>query len=207
MRTAKRDVYSLIEQAFHCTITQIGEIKKTGRGSYEHIPGLGDSTIFDCSLNKEYALFDSQGHLLAEATEDLSGIARALCGLDIHTGGMIVFSANATAVALPRSRLMRFFMSKYSGIVHRLQEHKKLAKMIGDKLSHVGAFSVGRFFTGRYGEPVEYNESSACIEIRGVPSEVVLALATEIAREFSQETVLLRDYSTGRNMLIHKREA
>ena len=49
-----------------------------------------------------------------------------------------------------------------------------------------------------------YTEKSTNIEILGVSSEVLVRLATEIAREFKQEAVLLKDYNTGKNILIDR---
>lgn len=65
-------------------------------------------------------------------------------------------------------------------------------KQIADFIS---AYSVGKFFKGRYvsedGE--SYNEKSTSIEINGDSTDAFIYLAEEIAIEFEQETVLVKD--------------
>jgi hypothetical protein len=73
------------------------------------------------------------------------------------------------------------------------------------KLKDIG-FSSGNFFKGKYIDVAgnEYTEKSTSIEILGGSSEVLVRLATEIARAFKQEAVLLKDYNTGKNILIDR---
>lgn len=68
--------------------------------------------------------------------------------------------------------------------------------------------SMGNFFKGRYvGNSNEiYGEESTCIDIFGMLSEPLVKLAIEIARESKQKTALLKDFNTGRNILIDRRQ-
>ena len=66
--------------------------------------------------------------------------------------------------------------------------------------------SVGNFFKGRYvGNNNEvYDEKSICIDIFGMLSDSLVRLTIAIARESKQETVLLKDFNTGKNILIDR---
>ena len=60
---------------------------------------------------------------------------------------------------------------------------------------YVGAYSVGNFFKGKYvGDNGEmYDEKSIAVEINGLSSKSLLTIAEMIAKEFRQETVLVKD--------------
>jgi len=64
-------------------------------------------------------------------------------------------------------------------------------------------FSIGKFFKGRYiGNGKLYDNKSVCIEVSGIPSEILIRFAIEIAKSCQQETILVKDYNNGRNLLI-----
>lgn len=66
--------------------------------------------------------------------------------------------------------------------------------------------SIGKFFKGRYvsenGEV--YNEKSTSIEINGISTDALIYLAEEIAIEFQQETVLVKDLNENKLYLINQ---
>jgi hypothetical protein len=71
---------------------------------------------------------------------------------------------------------------------------------------YIGAFSIGNFFSGRYiGDNGKvFDESSLSIEINGISSKGLIYLAEEIAREFNQETVLVKDLNSNKIFLVNQ---
>ena len=63
------------------------------------------------------------------------------------------------------------------------------------KEEKIEAYSVGNFFKGKYvGDNGEmYNEKSLAIEINGISSRHLLEFAEMLAKDFMQETVLVKD--------------
>jgi len=67
-----------------------------------------------------------------------------------------------------------------------------------------GGWTIGHYFSGRYMSPKagkQYDENSLSVEIAGIPFERLYALAMEICEPFAQESVLLKDHSSGRVLL------
>jgi len=185
-----------ISEEYKCKITHFRDINKVGRGSYGYIPGYGDHALWERASIFDY--IDENGMLI-------EGIAPDQFGLDKHKGGVIVFSTDVNALEVSKSKIKNWMKSKYRTILNRVFYGKKISKIITKKFSEIGAFSIGNAFSGRYvSDGKVYNEKSVSIEVLGVPSDVLLRLGAQIAKDFDQETVLLKDYNTGRNLLIDK---
>ena len=85
---------------------------------------------------------------------------------------------------------------------NRINRNKKihntinyLNKGIEKPEERIGAYSVGNFFKGKYvGDNGEmYNDKSLSVEINGISSRNLLSFAELLAKEFMQETVLIKD--------------
>jgi hypothetical protein len=109
-------------------------------------------------------------------------------------------------------------MKKIKSLKNRLFSKSKLSKVIntfnstekklGDSVvdDYIGAFSIGNFFSGRYigdNEKV-FDESSLSIEINGISTNGLMYLAEEIAKEFDQETVLVKDLNVNKIYLMNQ---
>lgn len=103
------------------------------------------------------------------------GVHNNQYGLSDYRGGVIVFSTDVKDTML--HDIMNYFNAKGGECI--------------------GAYSVGNFFIGKYvGDNGEmYNEKSLSVEINGLSSKSLLNVAEMIAREFKQETVLVKDLS------------
>lgn len=168
-------------------ITHFRDIIKSGRGSYDYIPGYGDEKLWERTV--------------------IEGIAPEQYELDKYKGGIVVFSTDVNASDINKNKVKNFIMKKYLTLVNRFMKNKKLTDIVTKKFAgKINAFSIGNFFKGRYvsGDKI-FDEKSTSIEILGIDSNVLIRLATEIAREFKQETVLLKDFNTGRNILIDQK--
>ena len=150
-------------------------------------------------LIQEY--YSLNGELLKE------GISPHQMKLDKFKGGIIVFSTDVNAVDISKSKIVSWFKKKYETFYNRLMKDRKLNDIITSKFSeNIKGFTIGNFFKGRYVENGKiFDEKSTSIEILGVPSEILIRLATEIARSFNQATVILKDKNTNKNIVIDKK--
>jgi hypothetical protein len=138
-------------------------------------------------------------------------------GLSKYRGGVIVFSTDVNAVSgaaeTKIGKLKDFVKNKLDTFKNKVLKNKKLTSLIqkhnlaSPEDYFIGSFSIGNFFNGRYVDfkGRVYNEKSSSIEILGVPSEVLLLLATEIANDFKQESVLVKDFNKNRFYLADRR--
>lgn len=99
-----------------------------------------------------------------------------------------------------------FINKKLTDII--VKHNKKTAAQFqnGENPYGVVGFTVGNFFKGRYpaADGSVFDETSTSIEIIGIPQAALLVLATEIAKEFKQETVLVKDYESQRIYLADR---
>lgn len=60
-------------------------------------------------------------------------------------------------------------------------------------------YTVGKNFRGSYTSKngMVFNEKSYTIDIAGIDSDALKLIASEICREFKQETVMVRDFNDG----------
>ena len=160
---------------------------------------VDDRLWYKGGIIQEY--YSLNGELLKE------GISPHQMSLDKFKGGIIVFSTDVNAVDISKSKIVSWFKKKYETFINRLMKNKKLTNIISTKFSKdISSFTIGNFFRGRYVENGKiFDEKSISISILGVPSEVLIRLATEIARSFNQSTVLLKDKNTNKNILIDKK--
>jgi len=95
---------------------------------------------------------------------------------DEDKGGIIVFSTDVTAVPL--------------------EKHS------------IGNWSVGNFFKGKYTDKQGrvFTENSLSVEAIGVTYEQLIEITEDLCREFKQETVLVKSYSTNKILLVHSSE-
>jgi hypothetical protein len=66
--------------------------------------------------------------------------------------------------------------------------------------------SIGNFIKGRYkaNDGTLYDEKSLSIEIIGVTDGVLNKVAKDLANEFKQESVLVKNYETNKIYLVKK---
>ena len=68
----------------------------------------------------------------------------------------------------------------------------------------IGSFSVGSFFKGYYvGDNGKvYDERSVSVEVNGLSSKSLFELAELLCKEFSQKTVLVKNFNTNKMYLV-----
>lgn len=117
-------------------------------------------------------------------------------------GGIIVFSTDVNAVKLDPNRLKNWIKQKAVTLKNRFSYSSKIDK-IADKHSLVG-WTIGRFLDGRYKAKNGkiYGESSLSLEIIGISFKELITIAEELCASFKQESVLVKDFTTGRILFV-----
>ena len=145
--------------------------------------------INECKINKNNFMLDE-------------GVHGEQYGMKQHRGGIVVFSTDVNAVKLNDNKLINKIKQLIITFNNRINRNKKihstinkLNKEIRKSEERIGAYSVGNFFKGKYvGDNGEmYNDKSLSVEINGISSRNLLSFAELLAKEFMQETVLVKD--------------
>jgi len=124
-------------------------------------------------------------------------------GIDFEVenpGGIIIFSTDLNSTlnnAKTFDDKVRFFFdSKWKTFLNRLNVNDRLRKILLNKYELPG-YTIGKNFKGSYTgkNGIAFNEKSFTIDIAGVDSDALILIASEICREFKQETVMVRDFN------------
>ena len=139
--------------------------------------------------------------------------------LSDYKGGIIVFATSVNAVVddMHLGKIQTKLKKVYYSMLNRIFRNKYLKNIIEKWNASlkpedfdawaIGNTTVGNFFTGKYySNGQEYNDTSTCIEINDIPSEILLILATEICRQFKQREVLVKDFNTNKIFLCNADE-
>ena len=120
-----------------------------------------------------------------------------------NMGGMIILSTDVNAVKLSENKLVNWVKQKIVSVENKFAFNKKLTKL-ASKHKDIFAWSIGRYFHGRYKskEGYYFDEKSLSVEILGVPVKILIELAEDLCREFKQEAVMLKDYANDRVLFI-----
>lgn len=155
-----------------------GNVYSAGRNLYYMIKRTDKSPIIASSLD--------------EAVEFKFG--------EDHQGGMIIFS---TDINVTDGGIIQKIKNKLKTWFNRLTADRKLNK-VSEKYSPQG-WTVGKFLRGRYRarNGKLFDENSLSIEVIGLNSYELISMAEEICKEFEQETVLVKDYTTKDVMLVN----
>jgi hypothetical protein len=118
-------------------------------------------------------------------------------------GGIIVFSVEVNAVELSNNKLVRFIKNKIETTKNILFKSSKINKVIYNN-PEIQGVTIGNFVKGRYvaKNGSLYDETSLSIEIIGISSDVLNKVAEELAKEFKQETVLVKNYDENKIYLV-----
>lgn len=152
------------------------------------------------------SVYVHRGFFLNECIKNMDSfvLTEGVCAdqgsLSKYKGGVIVFSTDVNAVQTSENKLV----NKIRQVVNTYKNRLRRGKIIGDALKsfnitnkneQVTNYTVGSSFKGSYlGQNGKiYNENSISIEINGLSSESLLALAEILYKSFNQECVLVKD--------------
>ena len=99
--------------------------------------------------------------------------------------------------------MVRFIKNKLETATNILFKSSKINKVIKNNPEIFGV-TIGNFVKGRYKakDGSLYDESSLSVEIVGITSDVLNKVAEELAQEFKQETVLVKNYDENKIYLV-----
>lgn len=119
-----------------------------------------------------------------------------------NKGGLITFSTEVNAYNFSDSKFKNWMKKKIATIDNRINTNKRIDE-IGKRHDLVG-WTVGHFLNGRYtsNNGLVFDEKSLSLEIIDVDLDTLIAVAEELCIMFLQESVLLKDYTSGRVMFI-----
>jgi len=123
-------------------------------------------------------------------------------------GGMILFSTDLNSTLGTAETILDkikfFFESKWKTTLNRLNVTNRIRKILLDKYGMPG-YTVGKNFKGQYTSKngMIFSEKSFTIDIAGVESDVLVLIASEICREFKQETVMVRDFNDNKVYFVN----
>lgn len=118
-------------------------------------------------------------------------------------GGIIVFSTDVNAVELSPNKVANWVKQKAETLKNRVTATRKIDR-IANRNSLVG-WTIGHYLDGRYKarNGKNFGENSLSVMIVGVDFDTMVKIAEEICSDFKQESVLLKDFSTGRILFVN----
>lgn len=121
---------------------------------------------------------------------------------DSERGGIIIFSQEVNAIGLSKNKLVNWAKQKLATLSNRLSGKRKIDKIADD--NELIGWTVGNYLNGRYKAKngVFYGEKSLSLEIIGVSTDTLIKIAEQLCVVFKQESVLVKDYSTGRVLFV-----
>ena len=122
-------------------------------------------------------------------------------GSSDYRGGVIILPMDVNAGEMSCSAVLDKVKQVVMTYGNRLRKGRIIRKSLnGEGTEHIGAYSVGRSFTGKFvGDKEEvYDEKSLSVEMKGLSGRSLLRFAEMLADVFRQETVLVKDLNTGK---------
>lgn len=201
-------------------ITEIKYFSTDGRKTIPNgHPYQKGSFIKECEDNLVKFKTENYQYLISENFGIVEAIHDKQYGLSDYRGGIITFSTEINSLEVSDVKIYNWFNKIYKSIINKFFSKSKLNSVV-DKFNkikqkklgsedvddYIGAFSIGNFFSGRYiGDNGKmFDESSLSIEINGISSNGLIYLAEEIASEFQQETVLVKDLNINKIFLVNQ---
>lgn len=119
-------------------------------------------------------------------------------------GGIITFSTDVNAEKQSENKIINWLKQKMMTIQNRLNATKKIDKIAAE--NKLVGWTIGHYLDGRYTAKngKQYGENSLSVEIIGVNFETLMKIAMELCSSFKQESVLLKDFSSGRVLFVNK---
>lgn len=210
----------VIEQlSFNKNVKEIKYFSSNGVRSIPNAPGIVKGGFFlDCMNNSKKFKSENYQYFINENFELFDAIRPEQYGLSDYRGGVLIFSTDVNSLDLSKNKLLNWFNKKIKSVGNKFFSKSKLTKIIGkfnnidktigdEKIDDViGAFSIGNFFSGRYiGDNGKvFDEKSLSIEINGISSKGLIYVAEEIAINFNQEAVLVKDFNKNKIYLVDK---
>lgn len=191
----------------------ISEIKYFSTDGRKNIPNghvfQKGGFIKECKDNSNKFKTENYQYFINDSLEIVEAVHSTQYGLSDYRGGIVIFSTDVNSLDISKNRISNWVKKKLKSLKNRFISKSKLNqddKKVGevDVEDYIGAFSIGNFFSGRYiGDNNKvFDKNSLSLEINGISSEGLIYLAEEIAMEFEQVTVLVKDLNQNKIFLV-----
>ena len=122
---------------------------------------------------------------------------------DDEKGGMIILSRTVNALPSSKNKAVNWIKQKVKTLNNKIFSNKKIDK-VSQNHDLVG-WTVGHFLDGRYTAKngQTFGEDSISIELVGIDTDTLIDVATELCREFEQESVLVKCYNNGKIYFVN----
>lgn len=117
-------------------------------------------------------------------------------------GGIIVFSVEVNAVRQHPNKFINRLKQIAMTIANKFNATRKIDRIAND--NNLVGWTIGHYLDGRYKAKNGkiYGEDSLSLEMVGINFDKLVKIAEELCRVFSQESVLVKDYSSGRVLFV-----
>lgn len=124
---------------------------------------------------------------------------------DNARGGIITLSTDCNALELDKNRFLNAIKQFIQTWKQRLTYTKTIDKVAQDY--NLVGWTVGKYLNGRYTgkDGNVYDENSITIEVVGVTSDKLIAIAEDLCRLFNQEGVMVKDYNNGKVLFVNSK--
>ena len=123
---------------------------------------------------------------------------------EAERGGVIVFSTDVNSVKMSDNKLVNWVKQHLTTFWNRHSVVRRIGDLV-KRFNEVYGITIGGFVKGRYFDRVNnktFDETSTSVEVVGIAKEVLLRVAEAIAKEFQQQTVLVKCYTDNSIMLV-----
>lgn len=121
---------------------------------------------------------------------------------ETEKGGIIVFSVEVNALKQSDNKFLNKLKQIIMTTINKLTYKKKVDKIAND--NNLVGWTIGKYLDGRYKAKngKMYGEDSLSVEIIGVDTDTLIKIAEELCVAFTQESCLVKDYSTNRVFFV-----
>lgn len=125
--------------------------------------------------------------------------------------GVIIFSTDLDSTIVKAetfSDMVKFFFdSKWKAFLNRLNVSDKLRNILLDKYTKPEYTLSRNFFSGHtFKNGITLYKKSYTITIVGVDFDILILIASEICKEFKQETVMVRDFNKSKVYFVNDKD-
>ena len=202
-----RNVVRMTESKIKQIVAEVVEkvLNLSGRIPENRDAGYNVVTLYE---GKQKSAYSSGAYLSAAIKKNGNVLFSQLNeGIDFQPsanerGGIIVFSTDVNAVQMDEQEVIDFLKQKMQTISNRINSTKKIDRIA--KSNNLIGWTIGKYLNGRYTAEngKQYGENSLSLEIIGVSCETRIKIAEELCTSFVQESVLVKDYSSGSIMFV-----
>jgi hypothetical protein len=168
---------------------------------YRDVPNSFMESLKCNIFSFNHGLLESFGRIMEQGSEELIDYEFE----SEELGGIIVFSTtvNATVGDDAKKTLKQRLKGAWETLKNKVKLNKTLDQILFVNNKVAGA-SIGNFFKGRYTakDGSLYSEKSLAVEVIGITFELLVSIASEMAKAFQQETVLVKSNGSKRIVLV-----